>query len=213
MTERWHRVEELYHAALERLPEDRLGFLRDACGDEDSLYREVESLLAQESADSGFLEGWAAHAAVSVLDSTPSGSPTVTTEDDQLSAFPRSDRFAMLRQFRTGGMGVVYEALDRERNVRVALKVLPRVEPRGLLRFKEEFRTIGSLIHPNLVSLYELFSDGTLWYFTMELVEGIDFAAYIGSPPTLGTPVDDTVVGRGVCPGPSASDLFHAQVW
>ena len=47
---RWQRVEELYHAALERQLESRVSFLKEVCPDDD-LRREVESLACHESGD------------------------------------------------------------------------------------------------------------------------------------------------------------------
>ena len=46
----WRRVEEIVHAALERAPVERSAFVRDACGDDDTLRAEVETLLANASA-------------------------------------------------------------------------------------------------------------------------------------------------------------------
>ncbi|HEY3356626.1 MAG TPA: AAA family ATPase, partial [Polyangia bacterium] len=91
-------------------------------------------------------------------------------------------RFELLRELGTGGMGVVYEAHDRALDVRVALKTLKRVSPDALLRLKDEFRELQDLPHPNLVSLGDLCEEGGLWFFTMELVEGVDFVSYVRPP-------------------------------
>lgn len=88
-------------------------------------------------------------------------------------------RFEFVRRLGEGGMGVVYEVRDREHDARVALKTLRRFTAEGLVRFKREFRALHDLQHPNLVNLGELFSEGGEWYFTMELVEGVDFLAHV----------------------------------
>ena len=54
--ERWQKVEEIYHATLEREEGQRAAFLEEACAGEEALRREVESLLAQEGATGSFLE-------------------------------------------------------------------------------------------------------------------------------------------------------------
>ena len=95
--------------------------------------------------------------------------------------FAGSSRFEVLSCLGKGGMGAVYEALDRERGIRVALKTLPlaAMSAERLLLFKREFRALQDLQHPNLVQLGELFEEGGQWFFTMELVDGIDFLAYV----------------------------------
>src|SRR5438552_1729929 len=51
--ERWQRIEELYHAALELDSGERGRFLSDRCGDDQQLRGEVESLLAQGDTSGG----------------------------------------------------------------------------------------------------------------------------------------------------------------
>jgi serine/threonine protein kinase len=104
---------------------------------------------------------------------------------------PVPDRFTIVQKIGQGGMGVVYEAVDRDRGTRVALKTLPNMQPVALYRFKHEFRTLATLAHRSLVPLYELISDGTTWFFTMELVEGVDFLEYVRRPPSNAAPDHD----------------------
>ena len=95
------------------------------------------------------------------------------------SDFFGTARFHIRRRLGSGGMGVVYEAHDRETDKVVALKALTRTEASHISRFKTEFRSLANVSHPNLVSLYELMSDGQYWFFTMELVQGVNFLEYV----------------------------------
>ncbi len=92
--------------------------------------------------------------------------------------FQGNDRFAVLTRLGQGGMGSVYQVIDRARNARVALKTVGRVAGDALLRFKREFRALQELHHPNVVELGELFEQNGEWFFTMELVSGSDFLLY-----------------------------------
>lgn len=91
---------------------------------------------------------------------------------------PRLGRFALSRLIGRGAYGAVYEASDLETGERVALKTLRKAGAAQIFSFKQEFRALAGIAHENLVHLQELFADGDEWYFTMELVAGLDFAAY-----------------------------------
>jgi tRNA A-37 threonylcarbamoyl transferase component Bud32 len=105
------------------------------------------------------------------------------------SDFVGTSRFEVLGKIGAGGMGVVYEALDREQGSRVALKMLRRLEPDALMRFKQEFRALADVNHPNLVGLRELVCEGDHWFVTMELIEGVDFLHWV-RPGTVTTFAD-----------------------
>ena len=79
----------------------------------------------------------------------------------------------------SGGMGVVYKARHAVSGELVALKTLQSMTHPGLRRFKQEFRVVAGLAHPNLVTLRELFSDGATCSFTMELLGGVNLLDHV----------------------------------
>ncbi len=85
----------------------------------------------------------------------------------------------MLGRLGSGASGDVYAALDRDRNEKVALKVLRQLTHSALLQLKNEFRTLANVQHPSVVSLGELHEDKGRWFFTMELVEGVELLPWI----------------------------------
>jgi eukaryotic-like serine/threonine-protein kinase len=111
-----------------------------------------------------------------------------------------TNRYRIERELGRGGMGIVYQAFDIERGVRVALKALTQSDAINIYRLKNEFRQLSDLSHPNLVSLHELTFDGEHWFFTMELIDGVTFDEYVAGTPgaqrqrVSGPP--ETMVGR-----------------
>jgi hypothetical protein len=102
-------------------------------------------------------------------------------------------RFRIDRTLGTGGMGVVYAAQDLHMQRQVALKSLVYRSSTDIYQLKREFRALADLNHRNLVNLYELFADGELWFFTMELIEGDNLFRYLrhAPPPAPQTTVRD----------------------
>ena len=161
--ERWIRVEELFHAALERSPEEQQAFLDDACGDDVALRRDVELLLARE------------HQAGSFLEVSPLEALTVHQAAAGSLVGRQLGPYRVVSQLGKGGMGEVYLAHDDALGRDVAVKTLPEEfarDPERLARFRREARTLASLNHPNIAAIYGLESSGDVDCLVLELAEG-----------------------------------------
>ncbi|MCC7542565.1 MAG: protein kinase [Deltaproteobacteria bacterium] len=90
-------------------------------------------------------------------------------------------RYSLGRCLGQGSFGVVYQAFDVDRGVDVALKRLSRLDASAVYRFKQEFRALADLRHPNLVKLYELFAVEGEFYLVMELVDGVPLLSWVRS--------------------------------
>ena len=151
--DRWRRIEGLYQSAAERKPEERDAFLAAACGGDEELRREVESLLAQQSID------------------TPLDHPAM-----DLAAGSRLGPYELLEPIGHGGMGAVFKARDTRLNRNVAIKV-STAQFSG--RFANEARAVAALNHPNICILHDVGPN----YLVMELVEGENLAEHIRKGP------------------------------
>ena len=83
--------------------------------------------------------------------------------------------YEIKRVIATGGMGVVYEALDKRLDRRVAAKRLRgeiRADAKERKRFLKEARTVAALIHPNIVQIHSVLEHGEDIYLVFEYVEG-----------------------------------------
>jgi eukaryotic-like serine/threonine-protein kinase len=166
----WRRMQPLLDEALALPPAERNGWLDRMCVGDPELRAMFERVMCADAELGGLLDTACNLFVESVRDDT--GVEDVTD-------FGGTERFTVLRRLGAGGMGVVYEVHDEVRDDVVALKTLRRGQPADVLRLKREFRTLADIAHPNLVSLYELIADDTWWFFTMELVDGIDVVQYI----------------------------------
>ena len=159
-------ITDLYHAALERAPEDRDAFLREACDGDEALRREVGSLLGYNDAAAPFLETPAAGQVARAL--AAAGSRTQML-NRQLGSY------TILAPLGAGGMGEVYRARDSKLGRDVAIKILPShfiADPERRARFAREARLLATLNHPHIGAIYGLEESDGLSALVLELVEG-----------------------------------------
>jgi len=155
----------IFDEAVEMPASERQTFVEGICASNPTLRQHVEAMLREFEGGSDAFEAPLINRAAE-----SAGSP---------NPFVGTPQFAIQRRLGAGAFGTVYQAWDREQQVRVALKVLHSGQPETLFRFKREFRALVDVTHPNLIRLYELFSDHERWFFSMELVEGENFLDYV----------------------------------
>ncbi len=128
---------------------------------------------------------------------------------DSLS-LPRIKGYAVREKLGSGGMGVVYEAVQCKNGRAVALKVMKEPNPAALERFRHEFRIVQGLCHRNLVTLYELVADDAgQCFFTMELLEGVNFLTHVrGKPGAALAPSTRLESSGGPAGGPGQAPLI-----
>jgi serine/threonine protein kinase len=160
------RRSDLYHAALERPPGERSAFLAAACGSDEALRQEVESLLQYESQSARFLEA----PAVAVAGGTVSGTHTgVSMVGHTLGPY------TIVAPLGVGGMGEVYRARDTKLGRDVAIKILPphfTADPERRARFAREARLLATLHHPHISAIYGLEEVDGVTALVLELLEG-----------------------------------------
>src|SRR5271154_5895508 len=84
-------------------------------------------------------------------------------------------QYQLLEKLGSGGMGDVYKAQDTRLNRFVAIKVLPEKmssDPERRRRFIQEAQAASALNHPNIITIYDIVSDGDAQFMVMEFVTG-----------------------------------------
>lgn len=175
--ERWRRVEELYHAALELPVEKRLAFIQRECDPDEELRQELESLLASEEPASDLFQAGAVRIRLRDVEPKAGEYPAINLVGQDIS------HYHVLAKLGAGGMGEVYRARDARLGREVALKVLPESlagDPDRLRRFEQEARTVGKLNHPNILSLYDIGEHSEIHFIVTELLEGATLRQRLG---------------------------------
>lgn len=172
-SERRRRIEELCDAALDRDDAERAAFVVAACGQDDTLRREVEALLAHAQAAEGFL-------------ATPIGGVAAAILADEPGALVgrQIGSHRILSLLGAGGMGEVYRAHDTRLGRDVAIKVVPDrflSIPGRLARFELEARVLATLNHPHIGAIYGLEEADGIRGLVLELVEGATLGEHLAT--------------------------------
>jgi len=163
--ERWEQIDNLLQSALRRPPGQREAFLKEALNGDESLRREVESLLHAHEQAGEFLEATALEVeARAIADSQ--GQPAM---DGTLGPY------RILSPLGVGGMGEVYRARDARLGREVAVKVLPAQfihDQDRLRRFIREAQAASALNHPNIITIYEIGHSNGAHFIATEFIDG-----------------------------------------
>ena len=163
--DRWQKVKQIFQSAIQRAPHERSAFLATACGNDDELRREVDSLISAHDKSGEFIDGAAYEAAANLLGDGKSGLP-----GGQMVG-----PYEIVSFISRGGMGEVFLAHDRRLNRKIALKLLPVLYTRDderLRRFEQEARAASALNHPNIITIFEILKTKTTHAIATEFVEG-----------------------------------------
>src|SRR5438067_2798772 len=168
--ERWKQVNDLFQSAVERAPAERAAFLDEACRGDESLRREVGSLLTSHERSENFIE----------LPAFEVAPELVTSERTNTLVGKLIGHYRIESLVGVGGMGEVYLARDERLGRKAALKLLPdslTTDETQLSRFKNEARTASSLNHPNILTVYEIGAEGNRQFIATEFIEGMTLRA------------------------------------
>jgi serine/threonine protein kinase len=166
-------IEEIFTATLDRQPEDRAAFIKKTCRNDHALETRICGLLEAHERVEEVLRP------PNMDTDTPPGLDAGRAVQGQ-----RIGCYTIQRVIGTGGMAVVYEAIQDEPHRLVALKIprMQRISEEGLCRFQKEARILGRLHHANIARIYEASTfgkgDTARPYFAMEFVRGQPIDTY-----------------------------------
>ncbi len=159
------KIEEIYHAVLEKSLSERDEFLKQNCLGDDELRREVESLLKFDEKAVNFIETPLEDLAAALF----------IQGANQNIVGKNLNHYRVISPLGAGGMGEVYLAEDTKLGRKIALKLLPpqfATDSERQERFKQEARAVSALNHPNIITIYEIEKAENLSFIATEFIDG-----------------------------------------
>jgi len=175
--DRWQQVVRLYAAALERTARDRGPYLRETCGDDEKLLREIEALLSDPASARKFLAAGGAFASAAPDD------VAVTHSDSAPSAGERAiGPYRLLQKIGEGGMAEVWlseQTTPLHRSVAIKLIKAGMDTKAMVARFESERQALALMDHPAIAKVFDAgaTAEGRP-YFAMEYVPGTPITEY-----------------------------------
>jgi hypothetical protein len=186
--ERHQHIKRLFLAAVELSPSEQEAFLGMACGTDEELRREIQSLLDNHRTQT-LLESTAPAGAALFSTALTSTRPKETASDAADDADPArpagtmiAGRYRLVAPLGRGGMGVVYRAEDTELAQTIALKFLsPRLKdyPGEIDFLRGEVKTARQITHPNVVRVFDIATADGETFITMEFVAGEELRSMV----------------------------------
>jgi serine/threonine protein kinase len=164
--DRWLKIERLFADALPLNGREREAFLRDSCGADQDLLREIRDLLTAHEHPTSLLDNPIFDLGLQLLE----GSTLPNRRGEVLG-----NRFELRQVIGRGGMGEVYAAYDRERGQVVALKFISpafALDDEHIARFRKEARAASLISHANVAAMHEIAHINGENIMAMELVDG-----------------------------------------
>ena len=207
--ERWRQVDDLLEQALAQPPAERAACVARACGDDDELRREVESLLRCHL-DDDYLAAPAPELAEFMATN-----PGVSTAVSETWAGRVLGPYRIERQVGRGGMGVVYLAHDTRLSRPVALKLLPAAftqDTERMRRFQQEARAASALNHPNILTIYEVGHEEGAYFIAAEFVAGQTLRERLNAGPCANEALDWTSQVAAALDAAHQSGIVHRDI-
>ncbi len=195
----WEKLNQIFHQALERAPQERAAFIRKSCAEDAALRDEALALLRSHEEDADFMEAplmgtnfagqfgdWQGRIVAHLQAPDAGAQASVQARPpDYLIGQVLDAKYRIEERRGQGGMGAVYRALHQGTGRLVAIKIIApefMANPEFVERFRREAKAAGMLNHPHVVNVTDFGittpsqGAGAVAYLVMEYLEGLTLA-------------------------------------